>query len=272
MLWWIAQNTISGAVIGLIGVTAWMSGLGSPSLALSATRVRDQGFDRRLSMIMCQRTPCRTPALAWAAVGLLTLAAVPGFSQAVQLSQLPEVPITQKRPGAPKTDTFGSHLADYEIFLGRGWTIDDGGVISQDGLQLLNKQIVSTIYSGNVKMIHWTNGKEASSSRSMPPDYMLVQCNNLEVSRQTVHGKLVLKLKACGQVVVEGENYKGECQTLQYDQTKEQIILQSEAGMAQLKHHVPGSEASRLSAKRLQFDLKTGMLCGDGVGSISISK
>jgi beta-lactamase regulating signal transducer with metallopeptidase domain len=50
----------------------------APAVGMSVGRRRE--FERRLTMILCERTPYRAPALALVVIGLLALAVLPGWS------------------------------------------------------------------------------------------------------------------------------------------------------------------------------------------------
>jgi beta-lactamase regulating signal transducer with metallopeptidase domain len=64
----------------LIEVSQQISGAAAPVPALGMSRGPRQTFERRLTMIMRERVPCRVPSWGCVALGVLTLAALPGWS------------------------------------------------------------------------------------------------------------------------------------------------------------------------------------------------
>jgi hypothetical protein len=70
----------------LIEVTELLSQTAAPMPALGIRSTARQDFERRLTMIMRDRTPCRVPLLGMLAIGVLALVSLPGWSQpAVQV-------------------------------------------------------------------------------------------------------------------------------------------------------------------------------------------
>lgn len=86
----------------LIEVTELVSQTTAPVPALGMSGVARQDFERRLTMIMQDRVPCRIPRLGLLAIGLLAVAAFPGWSQTAK-PQKKEVSIEVVAPkDAPK--------------------------------------------------------------------------------------------------------------------------------------------------------------------------
>lgn len=65
----------------LIEVTQLISQTAAPMPALGMSSVARHDFERRLTMIMRERVPCRVPLVGLLAVGVLGLLALPGWSQ-----------------------------------------------------------------------------------------------------------------------------------------------------------------------------------------------
>jgi beta-lactamase regulating signal transducer with metallopeptidase domain len=65
----------------LIEVTQLVSQTVAPAPALGISGGARQAFERRLTMIMRERVPCRVPLFSVAVIGVLALAALPGWSQ-----------------------------------------------------------------------------------------------------------------------------------------------------------------------------------------------
>jgi hypothetical protein len=81
----------------LIEVTQQVSQTAAPLPALGMNGSARQVFERRLTMIMRDRVPCRVPRAGLAAVGLLALLALPGWSQVdVQLEKKKDVAGTKR--------------------------------------------------------------------------------------------------------------------------------------------------------------------------------
>ena len=81
----------------LIEVTQHVSQTAAPVPALGMNGGARQIFERRLTMIMRDRVPCRVPRAGLAAIGLLALLALPGWSQVdVQLEKKEDVAGTKR--------------------------------------------------------------------------------------------------------------------------------------------------------------------------------
>lgn len=82
----------------LLHVARTMSGaaLPAPAVGMSAGRRRD--LERRLTMIMTERMPCRAPVLGLVVIGLLALAALPNLSPGQPPS--PQKPLEPAQPPA----------------------------------------------------------------------------------------------------------------------------------------------------------------------------
>jgi beta-lactamase regulating signal transducer with metallopeptidase domain len=65
----------------LIEVTALISRAPAPVPALGMSGAARQDFERRLTMIMSEKAPGKAPLIGMAAIGLIGLAVLPGFSQ-----------------------------------------------------------------------------------------------------------------------------------------------------------------------------------------------
>jgi beta-lactamase regulating signal transducer with metallopeptidase domain len=65
----------------LIEVTELLSQTAAPMPALGIRSTARQDFERRLTMIMRDRVPCRVPLVGLLAIGVLALASLPGWSQ-----------------------------------------------------------------------------------------------------------------------------------------------------------------------------------------------
>jgi beta-lactamase regulating signal transducer with metallopeptidase domain len=76
----------------LLEVSLWQSWAAAPLPALGMGHGPRKTFERRLTMIMCDRVPCRVSLGALAAIALLSLAILPGWSQ-------------DRQPERPKKDT-----------------------------------------------------------------------------------------------------------------------------------------------------------------------
>jgi hypothetical protein len=88
----------------LIEVAQMMSQLKAPAPALTLGAGRRRVLERRLVMIMCAGTPCKVSLGGFVAVGLLTLAAFPGWSQQPTPPQpVPALPGAVPPPAVPLT-------------------------------------------------------------------------------------------------------------------------------------------------------------------------
>src|SRR5207248_1725644 len=91
----------------LIEVVQAMSTKGAPLPALGLGSGRRRDFERRLSMIMCAGVPCKISWRGLVVVGLLALAALPGWSSGQQETEKPKpiapvaVPPPVQEPPAP---------------------------------------------------------------------------------------------------------------------------------------------------------------------------
>jgi beta-lactamase regulating signal transducer with metallopeptidase domain len=98
----------------LIEVTQLVSWTMAPAPALGMSSAARHLFERRLTMIMRERVPCRVPILGLVAIGLLGLLAVPCWSQ----GQPPASPPVKEQDGS----------ADKPYSIALEWA-DDNGVI-----------------------------------------------------------------------------------------------------------------------------------------------
>jgi hypothetical protein len=78
----------------LIEVAQVMSTKGAPVPALGLGSGRRRDFERRLLMIMCAGVPCKLSVRGLVVVGLLALAALPGWSPGQQETEKPKAPAT----------------------------------------------------------------------------------------------------------------------------------------------------------------------------------
>jgi hypothetical protein len=78
----------------LIEVAQMMSQLEAPAPALTLGAGRRREFERRLTMIMCASLPCKLSLRGLAIVGLLAVAALPGWSPGQQEPAAPPPPTT----------------------------------------------------------------------------------------------------------------------------------------------------------------------------------
>jgi hypothetical protein len=70
----------------------------APAVGMSGSR---QDFERRLTMVMCERVPCKVPVCGLVVIGLLALAVLPGWSLGQRTTQ-PPVPTTTPAQPAPQ--------------------------------------------------------------------------------------------------------------------------------------------------------------------------
>jgi beta-lactamase regulating signal transducer with metallopeptidase domain len=76
----------------LIEITQLVSQKAAPLPALGIRSAARQDFERRLTMIMRDRVPCRVPHVALVAVGVLALVSLPGWSQSpVEVQAVPKI-------------------------------------------------------------------------------------------------------------------------------------------------------------------------------------
>jgi beta-lactamase regulating signal transducer with metallopeptidase domain len=76
----------------LIEVTELISQTAAPMPALGISSAARQDFERRLTMIMRDRVPCRVPFVGLLAIGVLALVSLPGWSQVqVEVKEVSEV-------------------------------------------------------------------------------------------------------------------------------------------------------------------------------------
>jgi beta-lactamase regulating signal transducer with metallopeptidase domain len=94
----------------LIEVTQLIARTAAPMPALGISSAARQDFERRLTMIMRDRVPCRVPLVGVLAIGVLALITLPGWTQ-VQVQKLPE----GKEKPEPETRIILDVRSDVEI-------------------------------------------------------------------------------------------------------------------------------------------------------------
>ncbi len=87
----------------LIEVSQLVATVAAPVPAVGMSRGPRQIFERRLTMIMRERVPCRVPVGAYLAIGLLTLIALPAWSLGQQADE-PKPESAPVRYGGPAPD------------------------------------------------------------------------------------------------------------------------------------------------------------------------
>ena len=103
----------------LIEVTALISRAPAPVPALGMSSAARQDFERRLTMIMNEKAPAKAPMIGLAAIGLIGLAILPGFSQELQSNRsnkdlVASVDVQAKEATEARIDSLISEL-DYII-------------------------------------------------------------------------------------------------------------------------------------------------------------
>jgi beta-lactamase regulating signal transducer with metallopeptidase domain len=91
----------------LIEVTQLISQTAAPLPALGMSSAARHDFERRLTMIMRDRVPCRVPLVGLLAIGVLAFISLPGWSQQevqVRTVQVQEAPDVKEGPAPEKRD------------------------------------------------------------------------------------------------------------------------------------------------------------------------
>jgi beta-lactamase regulating signal transducer with metallopeptidase domain len=101
----------------LLEVSQLVSRVAAPVPALGMSRGPRQTFERRLTMIMRERVPCRLPFGGCLAIGLLTLIALPGWSLGQKADEPKKEPPPANYYYVPVTDPTVPSGARYEVFV-----------------------------------------------------------------------------------------------------------------------------------------------------------
>ncbi len=117
---WLLPGDRRAYAEALIEVTQIVSQTAGPALALGMSSGGRQAFERRLTMIMRERVPCRVPLLSLGVIGLLALVALPGWSQVTAPKPKPQ---ETKKDAAPapatgKADVMLDLSGDLQVLTG----------------------------------------------------------------------------------------------------------------------------------------------------------
>ena len=132
----------------LIAVTEHVSQTASLAPALGISSGARQAFERRLTMIMGERVPCKVPIVGLVVMGLLGLAAIPGWAQ-VQAQALKASEPAKKESSASKIEVLNlAFLNDQDLQVQQAPAKDEV-VIFKYALQDAAQKVASAKSAGD---------------------------------------------------------------------------------------------------------------------------
>jgi lipopolysaccharide export system protein LptA len=138
-----------------------------------------------------------------------------------------------------------------------------------------NKRNTSSFYD-KVEMINipTDNPDFKFKEGRLPPGYFYLTCEQLDVMSRKVGENTVKEMRAQRNVSIEGPEYSGHAETVKYDESKEQIILEGSSGNPAVlyRERVKGSNADVLRGKQIIYWRLTGLSSVDGAREVHMSK
>jgi lipopolysaccharide export system protein LptA len=140
--------------------------------------------------------------------------------------------------------------------------------MTYDGRLSANNRRGSAIIWDNVQVWHVpTNDPELKINPNKPPlGYMYLRCRKMEVfSHKLPDGRTSKEMRALGKAEVEAKEFSGRADTIKYDESKEQVILEgSEGNPAVLyREKVQGGNKDAIHALKITYWRTTGTFSVD---------
>jgi hypothetical protein len=100
---------------------------------------------------------------------------------------------------------------------------------------------------------------DALLARDLPPGFMYMRCNRLEVLDRPENGRPNQQMRAYGRVRVQAKEFFAEADEVSYEEQKDLIILKGDKNNpATLTKRVPNEKDQTLTAQKILYQRSTG--------------